>query len=53
MAESLGYQGVTFKGIRDSGYAGSMNAYPGFETGDPGRVFALFDDDIIRSPYGL
>jgi hypothetical protein len=50
-AEAMGYQGVTFKGIRDSGYAGASDAYPGFGVGDPGRVFALFDDALVRSPF--
>jgi hypothetical protein len=50
-AEALGYQGVTFKGIRDSGYAGAAESYPGFGAGDPGRVFALFDDALVNSPF--
>lgn len=51
-AEALGYQGVTFKGIRDSGYGAASDAYGGFGTGDPGRVFALFDpENSVRSPF--
>ena len=50
-AESAGYDGVTFSGIRDSGYGGAMDAYPGFETGDPGRTVTLFRDNVVRSPF--
>jgi len=51
-AEALGYQGVTFKGIRDSGYGGASDAYGGFGSGDPGRVFALFDPEgQVRAPF--
>ena len=51
-AEALGYQGVTFKGIRDSGYGGASGAYGGFGSGDPGRVYALFDpEQAVRSPF--
>lgn len=50
-AEAMGYHGVTFKGIRDSGYAGASSGYPGFQSGDPGRVFALFDDEFVISPF--
>lgn len=48
----MGYQGVTFKGIRDSGYGGASDMYGGFGGGDPGRVFALFDPEgAVRSPF--
>lgn len=51
-AEALGYQGVTFRGIRDSGYGGATQTYGGFGSGDPGRVFALFDpENAVRSPF--
>lgn len=51
-AEALGYQGVTFKGIRDSGYGGAAETYGGFGSGDPGRVIALFDPEAaVRSPF--
>jgi len=49
-AESMGYQGVSFKGIRDSGYGADVRA-PGASGGDPGRVVALFDDTLARSPF--
>jgi len=52
-AESMGYQGVTFRGIRDSGYGGAAETYGGFGAGDPGRVFALFDpESAVQSPFG-
>lgn len=51
-AEALGYQGVTFRGIRDSGYGGASQSYGGFGSGDPGRVIALFDpENAVRSPF--
>ena len=51
-AEALGYHGVSFRGIRDSGYGGAADVYGGFGSGDPGRVFALFDpENSVRSPF--
>lgn len=50
-AEAAGYEGVTFSGMRDSGFAGRMDRYPGFGTGDQGRVVALFNDQAARSPF--
>ncbi len=51
-AEAMGYQGVTFRGIRDGGYGGAAQTYGGFESGDPGRVIALFDpENSVRSPF--
>lgn len=50
-AESQGYRGVTFSGIRDGGYGGSAEPYGGFQTGDDGRVIAVFDDSTVRSPF--
>lgn len=49
-AEALGYQGVSFRGIRDSGYGGGTESYGGFGAGDPGRVLALFDDQVVQNP---
>jgi hypothetical protein len=52
-AEAAGYDGVTFSGVRDSTFAGADGgAYPGFGTGDEGRVVALFNDRAVASPFG-
>lgn len=51
-AESAGYDGITFQGMRDSGFAAAMDVYPGFGTGDDGRVVAVFNNNIVRSPFG-
>ncbi len=50
-AESQGYRGVTFSGIRDGGYGGGPEPYGGFQTGDGGRVIAVFDDSMVQSPF--
>lgn len=50
-AEAAGYDGISFGGIRDSGYGGAMETYPGFNTGDAGRTVTVFRDNAVRSPF--
>lgn len=51
-AEAAGYDGVTLSGVRDSGFAGAMEGpYPGFGTGDEGRVVVVFNDAAVRSRF--
>lgn len=52
-AESAGFDGISFSGVRDSGFAGAMEGpYPGFKTGDHGRVVALFNNNAVRPAFG-
>lgn len=50
-AEAMGYQGVSFKGIRDSGYGADARMTE--SGGDPGRIVAMFDPELVRPPTGL